>query len=127
MLAKDAPKPNGHYSHVRKSNSNKNVYHFCGFMGDDPASGTIVDGGLEKQAIQAMKNCQAALDAAGCHVENVVRRRIYIVNMKPDDIKTVDGIVARAFKEPYPVSVRRSRHGCFGLRCALEIVADVVC
>jgi 2-iminobutanoate/2-iminopropanoate deaminase len=104
--AQAAPKPNGHYSHCVKSTPTNGFLHMCGFMGDDPASGTIVEGGLEAQTEQAMKNVKAVLDAAGSDFERVVRRRIFIVNMTPQAVKAVDGITANWFKEPYPVSVR---------------------
>lgn len=41
-----APKPNGNYSHVIKSG---NILHVAGWMGDDPATGQIVEGGIEAQ------------------------------------------------------------------------------
>ena len=42
-----------------------------GQLGLDPATGKLVDGGVQAQATQAMKNIQAVLTAAGLTLDNV--------------------------------------------------------
>ena len=49
--ASGAPKPNGNYSHAIRSNDHLFV---CGWMGDDPKTGNIVDGGIEAQTVRLM-------------------------------------------------------------------------
>lgn len=43
-----APKPNGNYSHVVRQG---NTLHIAGWMGDDPETGKIVEGGIEAQTV----------------------------------------------------------------------------
>lgn len=47
--APGAPQPNGDYSHAVKS-SNGTLY-LAGWMGDDPETGEIVEGGIEAQTV----------------------------------------------------------------------------
>jgi 2-iminobutanoate/2-iminopropanoate deaminase len=48
VFADKAPKPNGNYSHVIRSGDKLFV---CGFMGDDPETGKIVEGGIAAQTV----------------------------------------------------------------------------
>lgn len=121
IQASGAPKPNGNYSHcVREGNT----LHVCGFMGDEPESGEIVLGGIQAQTYQAIRNIKAVLEAAGSSLENVIRRRIYIINMA--DFREVDRIWGEYFKAPFPVST------CIGVTALakegalveLEVVAE---
>ena len=47
-----------------------------GQLGLDPATGKLVDGGVQAQATQAMKNIQAVLTAAGLTLDNVVKTTV---------------------------------------------------
>lgn len=49
--APNAPKPNGNYSHVIRSGDK---LYLCGWMGDDPETGEIVEGGIEAQTVSAL-------------------------------------------------------------------------
>jgi len=49
VYASAAPKPNGNYSHVIRQG---NTLHVAGWMGDDPETGKIVDGGIEAQTVR---------------------------------------------------------------------------
>lgn len=101
--APGAPKPNGNYSHCIRDG---NTLHICGFMGDDPETGKIVEGGVEAQTERAILNIRAVLEAAGSSLDKVVRRRIFIIDM--NQFRLVDEIWGRYFEEPFPVSVRSS-------------------
>ena len=62
---------------------------FCsGQVGLDPATGILVEGGIEVQAERALANLAAVLDAAGCTFADVVKtqrigQRGSIINEKP--------------------------------------------
>ena len=120
VYAENAPKPNGNYSHVIRQG---NILHVAGWMGDDPETGKIVSGGIEAQTVmhspscrlriyktdtdktlqeRSVQNIKACLEAAGSSLDKVVRRRIYIIDMK--QFRQVDEIWGRWFEEPYPVS-----------------------
>lgn len=65
-----------------------------------PATGEIVEGGIEAQADQAIGNLVALLKAAGSSAEQVIKTTVFIKNM--DDFGTVNGIYSKYFKENCP-------------------------
>ena len=117
-----APAPNGNYSHAVLQQSA--TLHVAGWMGDDPKTGDIVEGGIGAQTVsikkistaptinthidhiqsqhQAMHNIRACLEAGGSSLEKVVRRRIYIIDIK--QFREIDAIWAEYVKPPFPVS-----------------------
>jgi 2-iminobutanoate/2-iminopropanoate deaminase len=52
-----------------------------GQLGVDPASGQVVEGGIEAQTEQVMKNVGAVLEAAGSGLANVVKTSIFLVDL----------------------------------------------
>ncbi len=55
---------------------------FCaGQVGLDPASGKLVDGGVEAQARRAMQNLAAVLDAAASGFDRVVKTTIFVADL----------------------------------------------
>ena len=65
-----------------------------------PETGNIVEGGIEEQAHQALKNVSNLLEAAGLSMKNVVKTSVFLADM--GDFATVNGIYAQDFSEPYP-------------------------
>lgn len=65
-----------------------------------PETGNIVEGGIEEQAHQALKNVSNLLEAAGLSMKNVVKTSVFLADM--GDFATVNGIYAQYFSEPYP-------------------------
>lgn len=51
---------------------------------------------------QALRNIQSCLEAGGSSLDKVVRRRIYITDIK--QFREVDAIWAEWVAEPFPVS-----------------------
>lgn len=47
----------------------------------DPASGTLVDGGIREEARQALRNALGILAAAGARAGDVVRSTVYLLDM----------------------------------------------
>ncbi|KAI4522074.1 Endoribonuclease L-PSP/chorismate mutase-like protein [Schizophyllum commune] len=66
----------------------------------DPATGQIVEGGIEAQAHQALKNLKAVVEASGSELGKVVKCTVFMKNM--DDFAAVNGIYARFFGEHKP-------------------------
>lgn len=119
----NAPKPNGNYSHAVRSSQAKDTLHVCGFMGDDPQTGKV-SGDIAAQTERAILNIKAVLEAAGSSLQQVVRRRIYIIDMS--QFRTVDEVWGRHFKEPFPVStcVGVTALAKEGALVELEVVAE---
>jgi 2-iminobutanoate/2-iminopropanoate deaminase len=78
----------------------ENVIYLSGQVGQDPATGKVVEGGVGAQAARALENVKAVLDAAGRSMGDVLRVGIFLVDMK--DFAAVNDVYARYFATPYP-------------------------
>lgn len=88
----------------------------------DPATGTLVEGGIEPETERVMANLTAVLDAAGCGWGDVLKTTIFLVDMS--DFATVNAIYGRFTSDPPPA---RSTVGVAalpkGARVEIEVVA----
>lgn len=96
---------------------------FCsGQAALEPASGVLVEGGIEPETERVMANLTAVLDAAGATWDAVVKTTIFLVDM--GDFATVNGIYGRFVSDPPPA---RSTVGVAalpkGARVEIEVVA----
>jgi 2-iminobutanoate/2-iminopropanoate deaminase len=66
----------------------------------NPATGEIVEGGIEAQTRQVMENVKNILQAAGMDFSNVIKTTVFITNM--DDFGKVNEIYATYFGENPP-------------------------
>lgn len=74
---------------------------FCsGQIGLDPATGSLVDGGVEAQAERALRNIGAVLDAAGCGFVDVVKTTLFLADIA--DFATVNAVYGRFMPDPPP-------------------------
>jgi 2-iminobutanoate/2-iminopropanoate deaminase len=74
---------------------------FCsGQIGIDPASGKIVEGGIEAETQRVLKNLQEVLIAAGLTMAHVVKTTVFVVDLA--DFATVNRIYGEHFEAPYP-------------------------
>ena len=71
-----------------------------GQLGLDPATGELVEGGVEAQAERALKNLGAVLDAAGATFADVVKTTIFLVDI--GDFAAVNAVYATFMPEPPP-------------------------
>jgi len=74
--------------------------YISGSVGQDPATGKIVPGGVEKQVEQVFANLAEVLAAAGRNFTDVVRAGVYLTDM--GNFGIMNAIYARHFTEPYP-------------------------
>ena len=65
-----------------------------------PATGEIVEGGIEEQAEQAISNLVALIKESGADIENTIKTVVFIKNM--DDFGKINEIYAKYFKENCP-------------------------
>lgn len=74
---------------------------FCaGQVGLDPASGTLVPGGVQAQTQRAMENLRAVLEAAGSTLDQVVKTTVFIADLA--DFATVNEVYATFFRDLPP-------------------------
>lgn len=66
-----------------------------GQLGFDPQSGVLVEGGVEAQTHQALKNLRAILESNGTSLENVVKTTVFLMDMA--DFAKVNAIYAEYF------------------------------
>ena len=93
----NAPAAIGPYSQAIVTNG----LVFCsGQIPIDPATNSVVEGGIEAQAHQVFKNISAVLQACGTSMSKVVKTTVFMADMA--DFATVNGIYSQYFTEPYP-------------------------
>jgi 2-iminobutanoate/2-iminopropanoate deaminase len=74
---------------------------FCsGQIGLDPASGKLLEGGIEPQTRRVLDNLRAILSAAGLSLKDVVKTSIFLIDLK--DFETVNRVYGEHFSAPYP-------------------------
>lgn len=98
IIATDkAPAAIGPYSQAVKAGD---MIFTSGMIPIDPATNTLVEGGIEVQAKQAISNLKALLEAAGSSMDKVVKTVVFIKNM--DDFGKVNEIYSSFFTENCP-------------------------
>ena len=74
---------------------------FCaGQVGLDPASGKLVEGGVEAQARRVMQNLAAVLAAAGSALDRVVKTTIFVADL--GDFAAVNEVYGSFFSADPP-------------------------
>ena len=66
----------------------------------DPASGELVEGGVEEETERVLENLKAILEAAGTTLGSVVKTTVFLSDL--DDYSAVNEVYGRYFSEPYP-------------------------
>ncbi|MBW3589667.1 MAG: RidA family protein [Actinobacteria bacterium] len=92
-----APKAIGPYSQAIRSGD----LLFCsGQVALDPATGELIDGGVEEQTEQALKNLTAVVKAAGASLDAVVKTTVFLASM--DDFAAMNQVYERHFEGVAP-------------------------
>ncbi len=92
-----APAAIGPYSQATRAG---NTVFFSGQIPLDPATGNVVDGGIEAQARRAFDNLKAVADAAGGSMADIVRVGLYLTDLS--QFAAVNAVMAEYFEAPYP-------------------------
>ena len=121
ISTKAAPAAIGPYSQGVKSQG----LLFCsGQIAIDPATGSLVEGGIEAQTKRVCENVQALLKAAGLQPSSVVKTTVFITDM--NEFPKVNEIYASYFAEPFParscIGVASLPKGALG---EIEVVASL--
>ena len=116
--SKQAPVAIGPYSQATRAG---NLVFFSGQIPLDPASGNLVDGGIEAQARRAFDNLKAVCEAAGGSLDDIVRVGLYLTDL--GQFAAVNAVMAEYFAQPYPA---RSTIGVSALPKASAFEVDAV-
>ena len=87
----------------------------------DPATGTVVEGGIAEQTHQVLKNIGAVLSAAGSSYAQVVKTTVFLQDMA--DFAAMNEIYGGYFSAPAPA---RSTIQAAGLPRAVRVEIDCV-
>jgi len=87
-----APAAIGPYSQAVRWNG---LIYCSGQIPLDPATGQIVDGGVEEQTVRVLENLRAVLEAAGASLQTVLKTTIFVKDM--GDFAKVNEVYARYF------------------------------
>lgn len=121
ISTKNAPAAIGPYSQAIKVG---NLIYTSGQIPIDPATGTLVAGGIKEQTRQSLLNVQAILKEAGISMSSVVKTTVFMADM--NDFADMNAVYAEFFTEPYParsaVAVKALPKGAL---VEIEVVAAV--
>lgn len=78
----------------------ENLLFISGQLPLDPDSGELIEGNIEDQTRQAMKNVEAILSVAGGSMNSIVKTTIFLSDM--NDFPRVNEVYGSFFSEPYP-------------------------
>lgn len=93
----DAPAPIGPYSQAIQANG---FIFVSGQIPIDPKTGHVVDGGIEPQTRQVIKNISAILEAAGTDLHQVVKATVFLANL--DDFAAFNQVYTEYFGKTRP-------------------------
>ena len=113
-----APAAIGPYSQAIRAGS---TVYLSGQIPLDPATGELVAGDIEAQAVRVFENLKAVAEAAGGSLRQAVKVTIYLVDLA--HFATVNTIMARYFDQPYPA---RATIGVAALPRGSAVEADAV-
>jgi len=97
ITSKNAPKAVGPYSLGIRSGD---FLFLSGQLGLDPATGDFVEGGVEEQTKQALKNIQNVLKDNGAGLGDVVKTSVFLSDIH--DFPKMNAVYATFFKNDPP-------------------------
>lgn len=92
-----APAAIGTYSQAVASGG---FVFLSGQIGLDPATGNLVDGGIEPETRRVFENLRAVAEAAGSGLGDTVRLTVYLADL--GDYARVNELMREYFADPYP-------------------------
>ena len=114
----NAPHAIGPYSQAVKTG---NLIFISGQIPLDPKTGDIVDGTIEDQANQVLENIKSICEAAGHGLEDIVKITIFLTDL--GNFATVNEVMKKYFKEPYPA---RATVEISGLPLGVEVEIEAI-
>src|SRR6266576_4542071 len=74
--------------------------YLSGQVGQDPATGKVVEGGIVAETERVFQNLSAVLRAAGRSFDDVACARVFLKNIS--DFVAMNAIYAKHFRQPFP-------------------------
>ncbi|NNE25781.1 MAG: RidA family protein [Saprospiraceae bacterium] len=78
IITSKAPAPVGPYNQAVKAG---NTLYISGQIAIDPTNGTLIQGTIEEETHQVMKNLSAILETSDMTFENVVKASVFVKDM----------------------------------------------
>jgi 2-iminobutanoate/2-iminopropanoate deaminase len=97
IRSSNAPTPIGPYNQAVQVG---NTLYLSGSVGMNPATGNLVEGGIEAEARQCLTNIGNVLREAGLTYNNVVKTTVLLADI--NDFATLNKIYAEFFTTNYP-------------------------
>jgi 2-iminobutanoate/2-iminopropanoate deaminase len=115
------PRPVGPYSPAIRIGP---FVYVSGHLGQDPATGKLVEGGIEAETRRVLENAQNVLQAAGSSLNHVVRTTVYLTDLK--DFPAMNKVYGEYFVDTPPA---RSTIPCpdllLGARVEIDFIAYI--
>ena len=74
--------------------------YLSGQVGQDPATGKVVEGGIVPETERVFQGLAVVLKAAGRSFDHVARAGVYLTRIS--DFVAMNGVYAKYFTEPFP-------------------------
>ena len=116
---KKAPLPVGPYSQAIMVN---NTLYISGQVALNPKNNELIEGSVEKESYQIMKNIKSILNESGLSFKNVVRSKIYLTDMNNfSKVNQVYGSYFEKGQEPARTTIEVS-----GLPLGVGVEIDMI-
>jgi 2-iminobutanoate/2-iminopropanoate deaminase len=89
--------PIGPFSHAIEVDG---FLYLSGQVGQDPATGKVVQGGVVAETERVFRNLSAVLKTAGRSFDHVARAGVFLTSMS--DFVAMNGVYAKHFSPPFP-------------------------
>ncbi len=97
ISSENAPAAIGPYSQAIRAG---NTLYLAGQIAIDPATGKVIEGGVEDQTHRVLKNIQAVLKEAGFTIGNVVQSQVFLSDL--NNYGAMNAVYATYFKDHPP-------------------------
>ena len=93
-----------------------------GQLGISPATGRLIEGGIEAETRQVCENLKAVLEAAGSSLDNVVKVTIYLADLA--ELMAMNAVFSEYFPKDPPARTTFQAAGLVaGARVEIEAIA----
>ncbi|MFQ5677144.1 MAG: RidA family protein [bacterium] len=97
IATENAPAAIGPYSQAIKMG---NTIYLAGQIAIDPASGKMIEGGIEEQTHRVLQNIRAVLNASGFSMNDVVQSHVFLSDL--ENYRAMNGVYATYFTDKPP-------------------------